>query len=132
MEEEPSSHEVPSGIEVELPEPRYNSDVSIEETLLNRRSVRDYTDEPLTLEEVSQLLWAAQGTTDSRGFRTAPSAGATYPLEVYLVVGNVEHITEGVYRYQSADHKLVKTLERPVTAPAWRLTADLEKEPEVG
>lgn len=109
--EEPTPPQLPPGTEVELPEPRYDSDVSIEETLLKRRSVRDYTGEALTLEEVSQLLWAAQGTTDPRGFRTAPSAGATYPLETYLVVGDVGNLTEGVYRYESAEHKLVKVLD---------------------
>ena len=109
--EEPTPSQVIPEIEVELPEPRYDSGVSIEETLLKRRSVRDYTGEPLTLQEVSQLLWAAQGTTDPTGFRTAPSAGATYPLEIYVVVGDVENLTEGVYRYKSAEHKLMKVLD---------------------
>ena len=96
---------------VKLPKPRHDSGVSIEETLLKRESVRDYAGEPLTLGEVSQLLWAAQGTADAEGFRTAPSAGATYPLETYVVVGDVGNLTEGVYRYVSAGHKLVKSLE---------------------
>jgi len=110
-EEEPTPARLPPEIEVKLPEPRHDSAVSIEETLLKRRSVRDYTGKPLTLQEVSQLLWAAQGTTSPRGFRTAPSAGATYPLETYLVVGNVENLTSGIYHYESAEHKLVKILE---------------------
>jgi len=109
--EEPTPPRLPSEIEVKLPEPRHDSAVSIEETLVKRRSVRDYTGEPLTLHEVSQLLWAAQGTTNPRGFRTAPSAGATYPLEMYVVVGDVENLAEGVYRYKSAEHKLVKVLD---------------------
>jgi len=109
--EEPTPARLPPETEVELPEPRQDSAVSIEETLLKRRSVRHYTGEPLTLQEVSQLLWAAQGTTDPRGFRTAPSAGATYPLETYIVVGDVQDLTEGVYRYESAEHKLVKVLD---------------------
>lgn len=62
---------------IKLPEPRYDIETSIEKALLKRRSIRTYKNEPLTLVEVSQLLWAAQGITDSRrGFRTAPSAGA--------------------------------------------------------
>jgi hypothetical protein len=73
---------------IKLPKPKYNSDVSLEESLVKRRSVRDYTGELLTLEEVSQLLWAAQGTTSDWGGRTAPSAGALYPLEVYVIVGD--------------------------------------------
>jgi SagB-type dehydrogenase family enzyme len=68
---------------IELPTPRTDGDVSLEEALLERRSVRDFTPEELTLEEISQLLWAAQGVTASWGGRTAPSAGALYPLEVY-------------------------------------------------
>ncbi|MEM1676943.1 MAG: nitroreductase family protein, partial [Nitrososphaerota archaeon] len=72
---------------ISLPPPRYESNVSVEYALKVRRSVREYEDKPLTLEQVSQLLWAAQGITEKRyGFRTAPSAGATYPLEVYIVV----------------------------------------------
>lgn len=103
-----------SETEIKLPEPRHDSDVSIEETLLKRRSVRNYTGESLTLQEVSQLLWAAQGISDPRGFRTAPSAGATYPLETYLVVGNVENLAQGVYRYDPQEHKLVRTLDKDV------------------
>ena len=91
-----------------LPEPRYESKVSVEEALLKRRSVRDYTGEALTLPEVAQLLWAAQGITEPTGKRTAPSAGALYPLEVYLVVGSVEGVTPGIYRYQPLQHELVK------------------------
>lgn len=100
--------------ELKLPDPRYDSKISLEQTLLKRRSIRDYTGEPLTLHETSQLLWAAQGITDARGLRTAPSAGATYPLETYLVVGRVENVTHGVYRYDPPTHKLVKVLEGDV------------------
>jgi len=91
---------------VTLPNPNYDSDVSIEEALLKRRSIRGYTGESLTLEELSQLLWATQGITDPRGFRTAPSAGALYPLEVYVVVGDVNDISVGVYRYKPHEHSL--------------------------
>jgi len=99
-----------NGTVIKLPEPRYDSDVSVEEALLRRRSVREYTGEPLFLQEVSQLLWAAQGITDPRGFRTAPSAGGLYPLEVYLVAGEVENLDAGVYKYRSQEHELVKLL----------------------
>ncbi|RLC67255.1 MAG: hypothetical protein DRH97_05150, partial [Chloroflexi bacterium] len=90
--------EVSLGEGGELPEPRTDGDVSIEETLFKRRSIRSYTGEALTLEEVSQLLWAAQGITNSKGYRTAPSAAASYTLETYLVVGDVDNLAEGVYR----------------------------------
>lgn len=96
---------------INLPEPQYDSDVSIEQSFLNRRSIRSYTGEPLTLREVSQLLWAAQGITDPRGFRTAPSAGALYPLEVYLVAGDVEDLTSGVYRYEPDSHQLARIID---------------------
>ena len=101
----------PAVIKMKLPEPRQDGEVSIEEALLKRRSIRQYTGEPLTLQEVSQLLWAGQGITDPRGLRTAPSAGALYPLEIYVVVGDVENLAGGVYRYEPVEHELVKILE---------------------
>lgn len=93
---------------IKLPEPKYDSKVSIERAMLERRSVRTYKEEPLTLAEVSQLLWAAQGITGSRGFRTTPSAGALYPLELYIVVGSVKDMDDGVYKYKHSGHELVK------------------------
>jgi len=97
---------------IKLPEPKYDSSVSIEQALLERRSVRAYKDAPLTLTEVAQLLWSAQGITGSkRGYRTAPSAGALFPLEVYAVIGNVEGIAEGVYKYKPDEHELTKVRE---------------------
>jgi SagB-type dehydrogenase family enzyme len=96
---------------IELPAPKYDSDTSVEQALLERRSVREYKNEPLTLAEVSQLLWAAQGITEPRrGLRTAPSAGATFPLEVYVVVGNVNNLSQGVYKYEPHVHELVKVV----------------------
>jgi SagB-type dehydrogenase family enzyme len=95
---------------IKLPAPIPKSSVSIEEALQQRRSVRKYQGEPLSLAEISQLLWAAQGITHSMGFRTAPSAGALFPLEVYVVAGNVEDLTAGIYKYQPSDHELVKIM----------------------
>lgn len=100
----PSFEEVTA---IKLPEPRFDSDVSLEQSLLGRRSTRNYTEEPLTLQDVSQLLWAAQGTTDNRGFRTAPSAGGLYPLEVYIVAGNVANLAPGIYQYGTDLHELI-------------------------
>lgn len=96
---------------MKLPEPKYDSGVSLEQTLLKRRSVRDYADESLSLEQVSQLLWAAQGITDQMGHRTAPSAGALYPLEMYVVAGDVRGLSSGVYHYEPDGHQLTKTIE---------------------
>lgn len=92
---------------VKLSEPKYNSKVSIEKALLERRSVREYKNNSLALAEISQLLWASQGITDPGGFRTAPSAGALYPLEVYVVVGNVDNLPDGIYKYKPRGHELV-------------------------
>jgi len=89
-----------------LPPVDLDGPISVETALNERRSVRDYSKAPLSLKDVSQLLWAAQGITSPRGFRTAPSAGALYPLEVYLVAGNVAELEPGVYRYRSKGHVL--------------------------
>ncbi len=99
---------------ITLPEPRRQSDCSVEQALLHRRSVRTYKPEPLALKELSQLLWAAYGITKEMplpaflqgGLRTAPSAGALYPLEIYVVAGEVTGLAPGIYRYRSAGHAL--------------------------
>ncbi len=95
---------------VHLPSPKYDSSTSIEKALRERRSERVYRQGPLSLEEVAQLLWAAQGMTHQWGFRTAPSAGALYPLETYLVAGHVSNLPSGVYRYQPRGHELAPVL----------------------
>jgi len=102
---------ITSEARIKLPEPKHSGNVSVEEALLKRRSIREYTDEPLTLQEVSQLLWAAQGVTDPRGLRTAPSAGALYPLEVYVVVGDVVNLAKGVYKYKPHEHQIMRVVE---------------------
>jgi SagB-type dehydrogenase family enzyme len=74
--------------------------------LQKRRSIRQFRDVPLALEDLGQLLWAAQGITDRAGFRTSPSAGALYPLEVYVVAGNVQGLPIGLYHYIPRAHSL--------------------------
>jgi SagB-type dehydrogenase family enzyme len=98
-----------------LPEPEYESETSIEEALRGRRSVRTFTGESLAIEELGQLLWASQGITDPEGYRTAPSAGALYPLEVYAVVRRVDGVQAGVYRYVPEGHALHRTIEGDIT-----------------
>ena len=95
--------------------------VSVESALESRRSRRDFQDIPLKEEQLSQLLWAAYGvtlpSTDAShrgGLRTAPSAGSTYPLELYAIVGNVEGIESGVYKYISADHTIERIIDRDI------------------
>jgi SagB-type dehydrogenase family enzyme len=96
---------------IQLPEPRLDSDVSLEESLYNRRSTRNYGSDPVTLQEVSQLLWAAQGITDTSGHRTAPSAVALYPLSIYVIAGNVPEIMDGVYIYDPEDHSIERSID---------------------
>lgn len=95
------------GATIKLPSPQLKGGISVEEAISKRRSVRQYADSSLSLSDLSQLLWAAQGITDtSRGLRAAPSAGALYPLEVYAVVGNVTGIAPGIYKYKCQMHEL--------------------------
>ncbi len=96
-----------SGERIILPAPIYESSTSLEEALRLRRSVRHYSQDELSLDEVSQLLWAGQGITKAGFYRTSPSAGATYPLELYLVCGEVDEIPAGVYHYVPERHHLV-------------------------
>ena len=98
-------------ITVSLPEPQLDGEVSLEQSLVARRSTRNYSGESLTLEEISQLFWAAQGVTNAAGHRTAPSAGGLYPLELYLVAGNVENLEPGIYHYMPEKHELVLIAE---------------------
>ena len=92
-----------------------------EEVLSKRRSRRSFLGEALSAAEISQILWAANGVSEipgslrgGREFRTAPSAGATYPLEVYLLSGNIKGIDTGVYRHRPSGHRLVRIIERDV------------------
>jgi len=94
---------------IKLPEPRYDGKVSVEKAMHLRRSIRSYKTEPLSLNNISQLLWAAQGKTSPQGYRTAPSAGALYPLEVYLFAFDVTGLKEGAYQYFPNEHSIAMT-----------------------
>ena len=102
---------------IKLSVPQLKGEVSLEETILKRRSVRKYSSEPLDLSQLSQILWSAQGITGTRGFRAAPSAGATYPLEIFIFVGKQgviasgvkqppEELHAGIYHYEVDSHSL--------------------------
>lgn len=89
--------------EIMLPKPTVKGDISLEECIAKRRSVRKYQSREVDLDQLGQLCWAAQGITAEKiGFRAAPSAGATYPLELYVVK------SDGIFRYIPEAHKLVK------------------------
>jgi SagB-type dehydrogenase family enzyme len=99
-------------VKIKLPDPIVTGTMSVNEALLKRRSVREYKDTCLSLQEVSQMLWAAYGISDSvswngYGLHTAPSAGALYPLELYLVAGNVSGLPAGIYKYHPKRHYLI-------------------------
>jgi SagB-type dehydrogenase family enzyme len=96
---------------VDLPPPRFEGRRSVEAALEKRRSIRECSDAALTLQETAQLLWAAQGVTNNEGGRTAPSAGALYPLEVYLAAGRVEGLAVGAYHYEPKRHELTALSE---------------------
>jgi SagB-type dehydrogenase family enzyme len=104
---------------IPFPEPDRAGDTSVEQTLAERRSIRDFRSDPLRPSQLGQLLWAAQGITEPMsapegwpwgewggGLRAAPSAGALYPLEVYVVVDAVEGLEPGVYHYVPEHHAL--------------------------
>ncbi len=100
---------------VELPPVEVGKGMALGEAIARRRSVRVYSSEAVELWEVSRLLWAAQGITQSaEGLRSVPSAGALYPLEVFLVAGNVRHLPIGVYRYRPQTHQLLGVHQRDV------------------
>mgnify|MGYP001816195912 FL=1 len=94
---------------IELPAPTLTGSASLEQVIAQRRSQREFTNSRLTMAEVGQLFWSAQGITDPRGLRAAPSAGALYPLELYLVAGTIEDMAPGIYHYRPDRHQLIKT-----------------------
>ena len=96
----------PPALVVSLPAPRTDGGVSVERALKERRSNRSPATTPLTMAEIGQLCWAAQGVSDDKGHRTAPSARATYPLELYLIAHSVEALPSGLYHYEPARHAL--------------------------
>jgi SagB-type dehydrogenase family enzyme len=92
---------------IRLPAEPASSGLSVEKAISNRRSQRDFRGETISLAELSHLLYYSSGVTDKRqGLRAAPSAGATYPIEVYAIVNNVEGLTKGIYHYLIASHEL--------------------------
>jgi len=100
-----------------LPVPNLKGNVSVEEAIYQRRSERTFTDKPLSLENISQLLWAAQGITNEQGKRATPSAGATYPLDMYVFIIETPHVLTGIYKYHPQDNVLKIHLEGDIREP---------------
>lgn len=95
---------------IKLPDPMYESTTSLESAMAKRRSVRKYKYHSLCLSDIAQILWAAQGITDPvNRYRSAPSAGALYPLELYILIGEVENIEKGIYKYNPYNHEIIQT-----------------------
>ena len=103
---------------IKLPPPQLKGKVSLEEAIVRRRSVRRYRREPLDLCQLGQILWSAQGITASRGLRATPSAGATYPLDIFVVIGRqgvvvsgskqtAQELQAGIYHYEVDSHSLI-------------------------
>lgn len=108
---QPSQGEAALPATLVLPAPRLSSPMSIEEALRARRSVRQWREDALPLADVAQVLWAAQGVTDSDGGRAAPSAGALYPLELHVLAGRVDGLAPGHWRYVPRTHSLVSVAD---------------------
>lgn len=109
--EKMTSFQQQTGTVIQLPQPSLQGKMSVEEALAKRLSMRDFSGEALTEAEISQLLWAAQGITRSWGGRTAPSAGALYPLETYLVLRN------GFFHYVPKVHQLSRLSDQNLLTP---------------
>jgi SagB-type dehydrogenase family enzyme len=98
---------IQEGKRMKLPKPKTHGEVSLETAIKRRRTVRSFTSRPLSLEQCSQLFWAAQGITEDGGFkRAAPSGGALYPMDIYAVVGEncVKGLESGAYHYDPKGH----------------------------
>jgi SagB-type dehydrogenase family enzyme len=89
-----------------LPDPLLVGGNPLNPILQQRRTHRTFARQSLSLAQVAQLLWAAQGVNAREGYRTAPSAGALYPLELHLVAGQVEGLPVASYRYDAVRHQL--------------------------
>jgi len=109
---------------VPLPEPTFISNTSIENALFSRRSTRIFKSKPLKISDISQLAWSAQGVNDPRGFRTTPSAGAFYPLNLYIVAQNITDLSCAVYKYKPEEHELLKIDHEEETNKFWAKTMD--------
>ena len=117
-------------MQLQLPRPVRSTSVTVEAALRARRSCREYSVKSILLEDISRLLWAAQGVTGEDGKKAAPSAGGQYPLQLYLVAGAISELAIGLYRYDGEIHSLqVVSGDDPRAALC---EAALEDQPWVG
>ena len=111
---------------IKLPKPKTKGEISLEEVINHRYSVRSYSPKPLSLAQLSQILWAACGErvdTTTEASRTIPSAGALYPLEIFVLAGEVEDLDKGLYQYhyrnQSLELLKEEDLREELSRSAW-------------
>ena len=115
---------------LKLPLPRKTGDQSLEELLLKRRTRRKYQTSPLSIQEISQILWAAYGVKEpeskrpvtGKGDRTCPSAGALFPLRIYLVAGDITDLPAGFYHYIPVEHALDRVHDRDLREDIYKLS----------
>ncbi len=115
--------------QIYLPSPSQKGRMPLEEAIARRRSIRDFTPQPITQAQLSQILWAAQGITNTSWKpRTVPSAGATYPLEIFIACGqnSIEGIGAGIYHYNVHNHSLALHQEGDVRLELARVALDQE------
>ncbi|MHC4131737.1 MAG: SagB/ThcOx family dehydrogenase [Planctomycetota bacterium] len=94
---------------IKLPAPNIEQKMGLDETIKKRKSIRHFSSKPLSLKELSYLLWASTGIQRIEAgyeFRTAPSAGALYPIETYIIANNVTELANGLYHYDIKNHQL--------------------------
>ena len=122
----------PLGVDdmIELPAPSLAGSVSVEDAINKRRSVREFSDQPLSMADLSQCVWSAQGTTGADGKKVVPSAGAVYPVTLYVVAGAIANLSAGLYRYEPDHHTL--DLIRAGELRTQLRDAALEEQPWVG
>ena len=99
----------PKSKKIKVGSPKNLSKIPLFEILKNRKSVRNFSTKPISIDQLSYLLWTTTGINRKEynfEYRTAPSAGALYPIETYLIINNVEEISEGIYHYSIKDHTL--------------------------
>ncbi len=104
----------PDSTKIKLPLPKHAEIMSVDEAIRRRRSIRTFSQKPLTMEQLSYLLWASTGIQRKENgyeFRTVPSAGALYPIETYLIANNVQGLKKALYHYFIKSH-LLEELER--------------------
>jgi SagB-type dehydrogenase family enzyme len=110
------------GTKIQLPETSKKGGLSLNEALAMRRSTRVFSNESLPLDQLSQLLWSAQGITSKEGLRTAPSAGETFPLEIFVMINRVPGISKGIFYFNPIDATLESVLEQDVSAQLVKAT----------